>query len=482
MNNKHCTILRDRDVDGCGTIEMVMAVEIEIVMAVEIKMVLWCGMFGFGVEIDLMICGVRFGVEIESTLTQCNKAWKRFKTYLQAEYMIKNKKPYEDKEYSFLEKKDWEELCRKHQSTQNMKKRAIGKVYAKQQTNYANLGRSWYRRMDVDLSKVELDEALKAEILNIACNRTRKWILARITSPNISTSMEELFRILVDVDKNMAQGLILKEKGADPLIVVLGREHGGRTRTVGDGIGFRKGIKGYKQSEKRNQSIEEIEAIVDRKLAQRDAERDAERDAARDAARGAARDAEIEVESENIEREASNEGGLRKRCKQSSCESTTVVYGDKEKLKDIKEPKSCFLFSPYTEDTTPIARGMVYPIGDGIIHGGPLIPYYMKASIDSFVPAFGDTKLPVVSKADDTITLLEQSVGSFFQWPRCRISRTLENTLTSKDNASHSKAAMLQPTLATPIPVNTKLSEIEIVMAVEIEMVLWCGMFGDLWC
>nr|GEW62919.1 hypothetical protein [Tanacetum cinerariifolium] len=266
---------------------------------------------------------------------------------------------------------------------------------------------------------------------------------------------------LVDVDKKMAQGLILKEKGAAPLIVVLGPEHGGRTRTVGDGICFKKGIKGYKQSKKRNQSIEEIKAIVDRKLAQRDAERDekrdaerdAARDAARDATRDAARDAEIEVESENVEREASNEGGLQKRRKQSSSESTTVVYGDKEKLKDIKEPKSCFLFSPYTEDTTPIARGMVYPIGDVTIHGGPLIPYYMKVSMDFFVLAFGDTKLLVVSKADDTINLLEQSVGSFFQRPHCRISRTLENTPTSKDKASQSKAVTLQPTLATPIPV-----------------------------
>nr|GFC68126.1 hypothetical protein [Tanacetum cinerariifolium] len=103
----------------------------------------------------------------------------------------------------------------------------------------------------------------------------------------------------VDVDKKMAQGLTLNEKGADPLIVVLGPEHGGRTRMVGDSI-----------------------AIVDRKLAQRDAERDekrdAERDAARDATRDAARDAEIEVECKNVEREASNEGGLQKRRKQSS--------------------------------------------------------------------------------------------------------------------------------------------------------------------
>nr|GEZ49432.1 hypothetical protein [Tanacetum cinerariifolium] len=144
----------------------------------------------------------------------------------------------------------------------------------------------------------------------------------------------------------MAQGLIPKEKGADPLIVVLGPEHGGRTRTVRDSI-------------------------------ERDEKRDAERDAARDA--------KIKVKSENVEREASNEGGLQKRRKQSS--------------------------------------------------------------------SFGDTKLPVVSKADDTITLLEQSVGSFFQWSRCRISRTLENTLTSKDKASQSKVTTLQPTLAIPIPV-----------------------------
>ena len=144
----------------------------------------------------------------------------------------------------------------------------------------------------------------------------------------------------VDVDKKMVQGLIPKEKGVDPLIVVLGPEHGGRTRTVGDGIGFRKAIEGYKQTKKRKKSteeIEEIEAIVDRKLAQRDAERDATRDAERDAARDAARDAErdaardaeldaardaeldAELDAErDIQRAASNEGRLHKRRKQAA--------------------------------------------------------------------------------------------------------------------------------------------------------------------
>nr|GEY50388.1 hypothetical protein [Tanacetum cinerariifolium] len=123
----------------------------------------------------------------------------------------------------------------------------------------------------------------------------------------------------------MAQGLIPNEKGADPLIMVLGPEHGGLTRMVGDGIGVRKGIKGYKQSKKRNQSIEEIEEIVDRKLVQRDAERDEKRDAERDAERDATRDAEIEVESESVEREASNEGRLQKRRKQSSYRNKDTI-------------------------------------------------------------------------------------------------------------------------------------------------------------
>ncbi|GJR91575.1 hypothetical protein Tco_0215586 [Tanacetum coccineum] len=206
------------------------------------------------------------------------------------------------------------------------KKRAIGKVYAKQQTNYALLGRSGYRGMDVDLSKVELDEALKAKILNITCDRTRNWILARITSPNISTNMEELFRKLVDVDKMMAQGLIPKEKGADPLIVVLGHEHGGRTRTVEDGIGnwLKKMQKEMKKEMPKNAETRWF---------------------ARDAARDATKEAEIEVESENVETEASNEGRSQKRLKQNSCESTTVVH--QEQLKDIK--KSIFWDLPYWE-------------------------------------------------------------------------------------------------------------------------------------
>lgn len=67
------------------------------------------------------------------------------------------------------------------------------KAYAKLQKNCAHLGRSGYRGMEVDLSKVNMDEELKKEILDITCERTKRWILARITCPN----MEEIFRKLM---------------------------------------------------------------------------------------------------------------------------------------------------------------------------------------------------------------------------------------------------------------------------------------------
>nr|GEU66182.1 glutathione S-transferase T3-like [Tanacetum cinerariifolium] len=75
-----------------------------------------------------------------------------------------------------------------------------------------------------------------------------------------------------------------------------------------------------------------------RKLAQRDAERDEKRDAERDAARDAARDAKIEVERENVEREASNEGGLQKRRKQTS---STVNLADGDENEDEEQTQQC---------------------------------------------------------------------------------------------------------------------------------------------
>ena len=80
------------------------------------------------------------------------------------------------------------------------------------------------------------------------------------------------------------------------------------------------------------------------------------------------------------------------------------------------------MFSPYNKDKNPITWGVVYPIGDGIIHGAPIIPTYMKVTVDKVLPAYKSVKLPVIG-GDKSVTLLGQAIGSFFQWPQYRICR-----------------------------------------------------------
>lgn len=63
----------------------------------------------------------------------------------------------------------------------------------------------------------------------------------------------------------MSQGTIESQAGVDPLIMVLGPEHGGRTRGVGGDIGYKKGIEGYvrkKRTFKQRQDSEEIQNQV----------------------------------------------------------------------------------------------------------------------------------------------------------------------------------------------------------------------------
>lgn len=59
----------------------------------------------------------------------------------------------------------------------------------------------------------------------------------------------------------MAQGSDESKAGVDPLILVLGPEHGGRTRGVGCDVGYKKGIEGYVRKRRTYQQREDIEEI-----------------------------------------------------------------------------------------------------------------------------------------------------------------------------------------------------------------------------
>ena len=64
----------------------------------------------------------------------------------------------------------------------------------------------------------------------------------------------------------MSEGTIESKAGVDPLILVMGPEHGGRTRGVGTNVGYKKGIEGYIRKKRTYQHREEIENLVTQKV------------------------------------------------------------------------------------------------------------------------------------------------------------------------------------------------------------------------
>lgn len=70
---------------------------------------------------------------------------------------------------------------------------------------------------------------------------------------------------------------------------------------------------------------------------------------------------------------------------------------------------------------------MVHPTKDGtLIHGSPILPCYMKVSLDLVYDKYLDLKLPL--PVDEEIETLGQASGSFIQWHvpcMCVIKKTV---------------------------------------------------------
>ncbi|GJR29559.1 hypothetical protein Tco_1105791 [Tanacetum coccineum] len=304
----------------------------------------------------------------KTTIKQCNLAWKRFKTRLKSDFMDQGRYP-PDYDYTMINKTIWETFCKQEEAADKKEMHILGRLFANLQKNHPHLGRLGYRgRKKVNWDKIEMNEALKNEIKNMDDLRTQKWIMARLSKPDsqgnmIFSLMDDLIKRLVESDKR------------------------------------KKGIEGYVQKKKRKREVDESLLTHKAEVIQ------------------LLKKAEVEIKATYDKKIAELESKLESR--QSSCGSTTVANHESPKsfsnrLDEITESAKCYLFSPYTKDKTPIAWGVVYPIRDGIIHGVPIIPTYMKVTVDKVLPAYKTVKLPVPG-GDESVTLLGQAIGSFFQ-------------------------------------------------------------------
>ncbi|GKA74835.1 hypothetical protein Tco_0781213 [Tanacetum coccineum] len=71
----------------------------------------------------------------------------------------------------------------------------------------------------------------------------------------------DVLKNLVQATKELAQGSNESKVGVDPFILVLGPEHGGRTRGVGCDIGYKKEIEGYVRKKRAYEQQKDIEEI-----------------------------------------------------------------------------------------------------------------------------------------------------------------------------------------------------------------------------
>ncbi|GJS88485.1 hypothetical protein Tco_0771121 [Tanacetum coccineum] len=209
---------------------------------------------------------------------------------------------------------------------------------------------------------------------------------------------------LLWLDIKLSQGMIKAQPGADPLTIVYGQDHGGRTRGVSSIVGCKKGLKGYvrkKRTYKQSLDFEELSEKVKAKLLS-------------------------EELSEKVQEKLFS-GPVWNRVKEkmleelvkepivgtSSVRLTTSII----RIDCIKETTTCSLFSPksiLTGEKILCAHASVYPIEDGLIHGKRLRKGYMRVSVLKVLNRQEDLELPML---DEDILNLGGALNAFIQWP-----------------------------------------------------------------
>ncbi|GKC79366.1 ulp1 protease family, C-terminal catalytic domain-containing protein, partial [Tanacetum coccineum] len=225
--------------------------------------------------------------------------------------------------------------------------------------------------------------------------------------------LADLSKDLTKASQQLSEGTIESKAGVDPLIMVMGPEHGGRTRGVGTNVGYKKGIKGYIRKKRtyqhRQEDYEEMEIRVLQKV----------KAVIKTTEFWEEMRVEMRRELESESNEGLSTGKDEVEFPRQSVASTTSII----KLSCIKEETYCCLYVPSsvsTHEKVTCATATVFPIGDGLIHGNKLLKGHMKVSVIKVVDFHKNMELPV---PDDEFPTLLNAVKGFIQWPISAIAR-----------------------------------------------------------
>ncbi|KAJ0735337.1 hypothetical protein HanPI659440_Chr11g0430961 [Helianthus annuus] len=177
---------------------------------------------------------------------KAKKLCTNFRSRLVTHYINLGKTPFSDYKYldptHYIGRNFVKKRPRKNFWYDKSKK---ARASAKANKNVPRVGRSGYTGMKSDIIWPQL-LAKYSCLKNLRSLCSKKWLTSRAIK-NKETNKYELepdalltLNLLVDTEKKMIEDKSYFEGKEDPLVKVLGREHGGRSRTVSGIIGFTK--------------------------------------------------------------------------------------------------------------------------------------------------------------------------------------------------------------------------------------------------
>ncbi|KAJ0797591.1 putative Ulp1 protease family catalytic domain, papain-like cysteine peptidase superfamily [Helianthus annuus] len=258
------------------------------------------------------------------------------------------------------------------------------KASANANTNFSRLGRTGYAGLDAKADTIwPILEAKYSYLKNIQDKRTKAWIMSqKIKNPETNSyelapeSHEKVERLVRTEREMIADGSYFAGKD-DPIIRVMGREHGGRTRAVSEVIGSTNVYGGLFNNGKKR------------------------------ARNGDSLDVNEERGSVSLVDNISSPGF----CGASAFGGPTMSYPP------IKKLTPCELLFPFQlSDELTVAIGQIWPTSDRFLHGKLIDDGFVKVQVDNVIE--GCEKMPIleVTKTDD-IKRVRDMLHSFVQWP-----------------------------------------------------------------
>ncbi|MFS7965647.1 hypothetical protein Hanom_Chr09g00764671 [Helianthus anomalus] len=267
------------------------------------------------------------------------------------------------------------------------------KASANANTNFSRLGRTGFAGLDAKADTIwPLLEAKYPYLKTIQDKRAKSWIMSqKIQNPEtnlykLAPDSHETIERLVRTEREMIEDGSYFAGNDDPIVRVMGREHGGRTRAVFEVIGSTHVYGGLFNSGKKR------------------------------ARRGNSLDANHERGS--VSWVDKNSGG------------PNMSYAPIEKL------TPCEMLFPYQlSDELTVAIGQIWPTSDRILHGKLIREGFVKVQVDNVIE--GCEKMPVLelTKSVD-IKCVGDMLHSFVQWPRDALK------IVNKETSSRSVSAL----------------------------------------